>query len=62
MEIYHCEMVKMVSREEIFAICIAALVMEEERENTRVPTAFRRKGRPWGIAHRMRSSEGVDRG
>ena len=55
-------MVKMVSREEIIAICIAALVMEEEREKTRAPTAFRRKGRPWGIAHRMRSSEGVDRG
>lgn len=62
METYRCEMVKMVSREERLAICIAALIMEEEMENTRFLTPFRRKGRPWGIAHRIRSSEGVRRG
>jgi|TARA_B000000565_G_scaffold234924_1_gene195621 hypothetical protein len=54
-------MVKMISREERLAICIAALIMEEELENTRIPTPFRRRGRPWGIAHRVRSSEGVRR-
>jgi len=62
METYRCEMVKMVSREERLAICIAALIMEEEMKNTRILTPFRRRGRPWGIAHRIRSSEGVRRG
>ena len=61
MATYHCEMVKMISKEERLAICIAALIMEEELENARIPTPFRRRGRPWGIAHRVRSSEGVRR-
>ena len=52
-------MVNMVSREERIAICIAALIMQEELENTRIPTPYRRKGQPWGVAHRIRSSEGV---
>ena len=47
MEIYHCEMVKMVSREEIFAVCIAALVMEGNEEKQ-------------GL--RLHSEEKVDRG
>tara|TARA_Y100000589_G_scaffold14635_1_gene11878 strand:+ start:18644 stop:18832 length:189 start_codon:yes stop_codon:yes gene_type:complete len=62
MATYHCEMVKMISREERLAICIAALIVEEEQKNTRIPTPFRRRGRLWGIAHRIRSSEGVRRG
>ena len=32
MATYHCEMVKMISREERLAICIAALIIEEEQK------------------------------